>query len=330
MTALLNARAAAAIVVAAGLLTATTSNAADWKAYTYTPSAKIAVGVGLQEIADQIEAETKGDVKIRIHLGGSLPIKVTDTTQAVADGIVQLADDVFFMGSVPIGGILRLPMLITSHAEYQKALAVVMPYMVEDWDKLGVAVLGGYVYTLNNIYSVPQVTSFADLKGKKVRILAPEQAAFVEAYGGVPVTIGSPEVASALQQGVVDAVLTAGPGGGVLWGGLTKSIYRAGPDFVNGFYIVNKAAFGKLSKDSQDRVKAVVAKVAPTVTSRMEAQDDEVVSGYAQKGVTVTPPNAADVKEATAKMSPIWETWAEKRGPRYVEALKKVRAALNK
>lgn len=323
-------RHAAMAVAVAGMLLSTTVQGADWKAYTYTPSAKIVVGIGLQEIADQIEAETKGDVKIRIHLGGSLPIKVTDTTQAVADGVVQLADDVFFIGSVPIGGILRLPMLITSHAEYEKALAVVMPYMSEDWNKLGVTVLGGYVYTLNNIYSVPKVTSFADLKGKKVRILAPEQAAFVEAYGGVPVTIGSPEVASALQQGVVDAVLTAGPGGGVLWGGLAKSIYRAGPDYVNGFYIVNKAAFEKLSKESQARVQAVVAKIAPTVTSRMSAQDDEIVAGYAQKGVTVTAANADDLKEATAKMSPIWEGWAEKRGPRYVEALKKVRAALNK
>lgn len=330
MTALFNPRNMAAAVVAATMLTAPVANGAEWKAYTYTPSAKIAVGVGLQEIADQIEAETKGDVKIRIHLGGSLPIKVTDTTQAVADGVVQLADDVFFMGSVPIGGILRLPMLISNHAEYQKALAVLMPYMTEDWNKLGVMVLGGYVYTLNNVYSVPKITSFADLKGKKVRILAPEQASFVEAYGGVPVTIGSPEVASALQQGVVDAVLTAGPGGGVLWGGLTNSIYRAGPDFVNGFYIVNKEAFEKLSKESQERVKAVVARVAPTVTSRMEAQDDEVVAGYAKKGVTVTLADPEDVKQATAKMSPIWNSWAEKRGARYVEALKKVRAALGK
>lgn len=317
-------------VIALAAATMQSGHAETWKTYTYTPNDKIAAGAGLKKIASRIEEETGGALELQIHLGGSLPISVTDMTQAVGDGVVQFGDDVFFLGHVDIGGILRLPMLLTTPEEYETALEIVEPHLARAWDELGVVMLGSYYYPLTAVYSTEEVTKLADLEGKKVRTLSPEQAAFVEAYGGTSISIGSPEVASALQQGVVDAVLTATPGGGRLWGSLVDYKYELGPDFVNGFFIANKSAFNALSAENQEIVRSVVADVAPTISAQMQEEEESIDAEHESEGMVITPARSADVEEAASLMAPVWEEWAESKGETHQEVLARVREALGK
>src|SRR5689334_24368551 len=88
--------------------------AVNWIAYSYVPAATLAPAKVFQEIIERVAKETNNGFQIKYHLGGSLSIKVTDITTAVGDNVVQLADDGFQQGNVPITGILRLPMLITT------------------------------------------------------------------------------------------------------------------------------------------------------------------------------------------------------------------------
>src|SRR5689334_22948104 len=103
--------------------------AENWDLYIYNPVATVAAVKGMNVIIEQIEKETNGELKVRLHLGGSLPINTTNITQAVSDDVVQMGDDGYFTGNVPIAGILRLPMLIRTRDEYAKAAAVVDPYL---------------------------------------------------------------------------------------------------------------------------------------------------------------------------------------------------------
>ena len=41
----------------------------------------------------------------------------------------QMGDDGYFLGNVPIGGVLRLPMLLRTLADYDKAAAIMKPYL---------------------------------------------------------------------------------------------------------------------------------------------------------------------------------------------------------
>ena len=110
--------------VALGIGSQMSSQAAaaeNWDLYIYNPVATVAAVKGMNVIIEQIEKETGGELKIRLHLGGSLPINTTTITQAVSDDVVQMGDDGYFLGNVPIGGVLRLPMLIRSREEYAKA-----------------------------------------------------------------------------------------------------------------------------------------------------------------------------------------------------------------
>src|SRR5699024_8847250 len=141
----------------------------------------------------------------------------TNITQAVSQGgTIQIADDGFPYGNIPIAGILNLPMLLPTEAQFEKAVKVMRPYLLDAFAKHGIKVLAIYHYPQQVLWSSKKLTSFSDLKGLKIRVSSPQQAKFVETFGGVPVTLGTPEVAPALQRGVVDGAITASTGGGII------------------------------------------------------------------------------------------------------------------
>ena len=306
------------------------SAAENWKTYTYLPNAKLAGAEGQQRIIEAVEAAAKGEVKFQFNLAGSLPIGATDITQAVADNIVQMADDGFFLGNITIGGILRQPMLIKDTAEYAKALAIVQPHVEKAYADKGVLVLGTYNYPLITVFGAKPITSLNDIAGKKLRLTSPEQAAFLKAFGGSGITISPPEVPSALQRGAVDGVLTATSGGGRIWGDFLTHNYRLGTDFFQGFYIVNKAAFDKLTPAAQKALRDAAAKTAPEVTAQMVREDQETLDALKAKGMVVTEPKPEEVAEATKRMGQVWDDWAKSKGPEHVKVMAEVRKALGK
>ncbi len=99
--------------------------AEKWDLYVYNPVSTVAAVKGLNTAIAQIEKETGGELSIRLHLGGSLPINTTTITQAVSDDVVQMGDDGYFLGNVPIGGVLRLPLLLRTLEDYEKAAGII-------------------------------------------------------------------------------------------------------------------------------------------------------------------------------------------------------------
>jgi len=115
--------------LAAGLITTAAVQAVTWTSYTFGPSDTLGNVQGMKTIMEQIEKETDGAVTFRLHLAGQLPIKATNITQAVGEGVIQFGEDGFFLGNVPIAGILRLPMLIHGEEEFLRAQEVMRPYI---------------------------------------------------------------------------------------------------------------------------------------------------------------------------------------------------------
>ena len=304
--------------------------AEKWDLYIYNPVSTVAAVKGLNTIIEQIEKETAGELTVRLHLGGSLPINTTTITQAVSDDVVQMGDDGYFLGNVPIGGVLRLPLLIRTPADYEKAAAIMDPYLVKAFEKKGLLVLGQYLYPFQVAFSSKKLTSLADVKGQKIRVTSPEQGEFIKRLGGVPVTIGAPQVPSALDRGVVDGVLTASTGGGNIWKDLLKYNYRLGINYFNSVIIVNKERFGKLSPDVQNKVRKIVSDNMPLITQAMESEENDLTNKLAEGGMTVTKEDPRDVETGTKIISTYWEEWARSHGPDAIAALKQVRAAVGR
>lgn len=318
-------------VAAACLLIAIApARAVTWDAYTYLASSELVGVKGLNALFEQLRKETGGDLSITLHLGGSLPINATSITSTVADNVVQFGVDGFFSGNVPVAGLLRLPMLLSNMDELNKAAAIAQPYVDRAYARKGIVVLGQYIYPLQTIWSRRKLTSLADVKGQKLRVTSVEMGEFVKRFGGIALTLGSPEVPAALDRGVVDGALTATAGNAVMWKDMLKYNYRFPVQFANANIIVNREAFEALPAATQALLRKGVAAADASMTATMADEEESLTDGLRKEGMVVTVADPADVVEAGKRLAPYWDEWAKARGPEAIEALAKIRAAIGR
>ncbi|HBK08420.1 MAG TPA: ABC transporter substrate-binding protein [Acetobacteraceae bacterium] len=319
------------ILAACLLLTATAAQAATtWECYVYNPLAKQPSVDAMVRMINEIKEKTNGDVLINLHLGGSLPIKADGITAAVTDNVIQIADDGFATGTIPITGVLRLPMLLQTPADLDKAMAIVAPYLETAYGKRGISVLGQYSYPFQVLWGRKKITSLEDIKGLKLRVTSVEQGEFIRRFGGVPLTMGSPDVAAALDRGVVDGGLTASSGGGLAWHDLLKYRFAFPTSYVNSTFVVNKEALAALPPATQKIVQEAGARWSQWATKEMNRQEDEITTQFGKEGMILTDATPAEIAEATAKMQPYWDQWGKAHGPDAADALAKIRAAVGR
>jgi TRAP-type C4-dicarboxylate transport system substrate-binding protein len=304
--------------------------ATTWSAYTYMPVASVAAARALIRIIDGVKEKTNGDLVINLHLGGSLPINATNITPAVADGIVQLADDGFTTGNVPISAVLRLPLLLQSQDELAKAMEILRPHLEKAYTKKGVVLLNQYSYPFQVLWSRKKLESLDDIKGQKLRVTSVEQGEFIRRFGGVPLTMGTPDVAAALDRGVVDGCLTASSGGGVTWHDLVKYRYAFPTSYVNSNVVANKDAFEKLPAAQQAILRDAAAEAATWVIAEMQRQEDDYTAQFAKDGLILADATPEDIRRATGAMQPYWAEWAKKHGPEAVEVLGRIRTVVGR
>jgi TRAP-type C4-dicarboxylate transport system substrate-binding protein len=148
----------AALVAATGLTSAAKAETV-WKGYTYVHTATMASFQGLDRVAKAVEEATGGELKIVMNVGGSLPVKTSNITQAVGENILQFGSDGFYLGNVPIAGVMRLPMLMSNDEEFETALEIMAPYIEAAFAEKGVQVLAHYRYPIQVAWSTKEMTS---------------------------------------------------------------------------------------------------------------------------------------------------------------------------
>ena len=162
-----------------------------------------------------------------------------------------------------------------------------------------------------------------------MRVAQPEQGEFVRRFGGTSITMSAPEVPSALDRGVVDGIFTAGVGA-VLWKDQLKYGYQLIVNVNNSYFIANTEAYNKLSADLKAKLGKATTDVARWNQETMQREEAESVQVLTAAGYVFTKAKPAEVSRAVDTVKPYWDEWAKSRGPEIVEALGKVRAALNR
>jgi TRAP-type transport system periplasmic protein len=327
MTAILARALAAALLIS---IAAKAQSATVWECYVYNPLASLPSVQGVVRLIETVKQRTNGELEINLHLGGSLPIKATDITAAVGDNVVQLGDDGFATGTIPITAILRLPMLLQSYQDLDKAMAILRPHLDDAYGKRGIVVLGQYAYPFQVIWGKKKITSLADIKGLKLRVTSVEQGEFVRRFGGISLPLGSPDVAAALDRGVVEGVFTASSGGGLTWHDLLKYRYAFPTSYVNSTIVVNREAFEKLSHATQKIVRDAAAESVNWATAEMQHVEDDVTAQFGKEGMILTAASPEDIKDATDKLRPYWDEWASKHSAEAVSILHEIRAAVGR
>jgi TRAP-type C4-dicarboxylate transport system substrate-binding protein len=303
--------------------------AEQWNFYMHQSAPNFATSRGAKLFTEEIDKATGGELKVRLHLSGTLQISASNITQAVGDNVVQLGDDLFNSGNIMVAGIPRLPMLIQSYEDFAKADAVLKPYIEKAFGQKGSTVLSSYSYPMQVIWGRKKLESLDDIKGMKLRVAQPEQGEFVRRFGGTSITMSAPEVPSALDRGVVEGIFTAGVGA-VLWKDLLKYGYLLVVNVNNSYYIANTEALKKLSPDLQGKLRKVAEATARWNQDTMKKEEAESQQTLAAAGYTLTQAKPEDVTRAVSAVKPYWDEWAKTRGPDVADALAKVRAALGR
>jgi TRAP-type C4-dicarboxylate transport system substrate-binding protein len=333
MTPGVKAFAAAALFAGAYIAALSTgASAEDWKCYTYQAAPASPVNIGLQKMADNINAVTKGRVTVKCSVGGALPIDANSIAPAVTDGVLDFVSVANISGYVPLAAIGLLPGLYTSNADFDaKGWPVLKPIVDAEFDKRGIKLLGVYHYPAQIVFGAkgaPALKSLADLKGKTLRIGNPEQGELAKALGAIPVTLPTPDVSPALQRGAVQYVVTAAAAGGRLW----RDFFASGIQdqiFVATSYIaMNKKRWDALSKDEQAAIQKNVDEISAWITRSQEDDDGVAIKEFAEKDKwIIVPKSAAVAAEIKKVMEPVWKKWAEDRGPDAVKLLGDLRKA---
>jgi TRAP-type transport system periplasmic protein len=305
------------------------ANAEDWNFYMHQSAPNFATSRGAQRFTEEIEKATNGELKVHLHLAGTLQINASNITQAVGENVVQVGDDLFNSGNVPVAGIPRLPMLIQSYDDFAKADAALKPYLEKGFGQKGVTLLASYTYPLQFMWGRKKIETLGDLKGLRMRVAQPEQGEFVRRFGGTSITMSAPEVPSALDRGVVDGIFTAGVGA-VLWKDLLEYGYQLIINVNNSYFIANTEAFNKLSPELQAKVRTVAQDSARWDQETMQKEEADSVQTLTAMGYTFTKGTPDDTARAINAMKPYWDEWASSRGPDVVEALAKVRTVLGR
>lgn len=303
--------------------------AEEWNFYIHQSAPNFATSRGAQMFTEEIDKATNGALKVHLHLAGTLQINASNITQAVGEDVVQMGDDLFNSGNIPVAGIPRLPMLVQSYDDFAKADAALKPYVEKSFGQKGVTLLASYTYPLQFIWGRKKIESLADIKGLKLRVAQPEQGELVRYFGGTSITMSAPEVPSALDRGVVDGIFTAGVGA-VLWKDLLKYGYQLIVNVNNSYYIANTDAFNKLSPDLQAKLRQVAQDAARWDQETMQKEEAESVQTLTAMGYTFTKATPEEVARAVEGMKPYWDEWAKARGPDIVEALATVRKTLGR
>jgi TRAP-type transport system periplasmic protein len=303
--------------------------AEQWNFYMHQSAPNFATSRGAKLFTEQVEKATNGDLKIRLHLAGTLQINASNMTQAVGENIVQIGDDLFNSGNITVAGIPRLPMLIQSYEDFTKADAVLKPYIEKAFAQKGSTVLSSYTYPLQFVWGRKKLESLDDIKGMKLRVAQPEQGELVRRFGGVSITMSAPEVPSALDRGVVDGIFTAGVGA-VLWKDLLKFGYVLIVNVNNSYFIANTDAYRKLSPQVQSELRKAAEDAARWNEDTMKTEEAQSVELLKLAGYTFTQARPDEIARAVEAVRPYWDEWAKSRGPEAIEALGKVRTALGR
>jgi TRAP-type C4-dicarboxylate transport system substrate-binding protein len=261
--------------------------------------------------AQEIKDNTKGELDITVHSGGSL-VKHTEIPRSVKTGQVQIGE--VFLGILgnenPVYKHDNIPFLATSFEDAQKLWEAAKPEVSKQLDKDGMMLLYAVAWPAQSLYSEEPVNTLADLAGTKMRAYSPSTSRLADLMGTTPTTIQVPDIPQAFSTGIIQAMITS-PSTGVdsqAW------------DYVNNYtdiqawipkniIVVNKRAFRRLDKATQQVILDAAKHAEAAGWTKVAARAEKDKATLVENGMTVSDPSPALLKELQAIGKTMTEEW---------------------
>jgi TRAP-type transport system periplasmic protein len=217
------------------------------------------LGKAFQQLRKELRALTEGQVDVKMYDGGVAGDEMTVVRKmrvGQLDGALLTSTGLGAL--VPQVLVLQAPGLITSYPALDDVREKLAPELEALFDKAGYALISWGDSGQIRIFSQQKIQHPSDLKNVRPWVWrgSPTMKAFIEAAGANGVTLGLPEVYSALQTGMVDTVIASSIG--VLafqWHTRLKTMTKPGGGIVVGAYVIKKDRLALLPKEAQDYIR---------------------------------------------------------------------------
>jgi TRAP-type C4-dicarboxylate transport system substrate-binding protein len=284
--------------------------------------------VTLNQLAKDIEVETKGKLKIVVHPNGSL-FKAPEIMRAVESGQAQMGEVLMslLVNQHPVFGVDSLPFLATGFDDAYRLWQAQRPVLERMLDKRGLKVLYAVAWPPQGIYAKKELRSAADMKGLKWRSYNPATSKIAQVVGATPLTIQAAELSQALATGVVDSFMSSGATGvdSKVWESLTH-FHTVDAWLPKNMLVVNQKDFDKLDKATQDTVVRLAAEAEKKGWERMRSYTTESLEILRKNRMTIaapTPQLMSDMRKIGDEMLADWLKQAGPEGQEIITAYRK-------
>ncbi len=191
-------------------------------------------------------------------LSGAEIVRLVRSGQAEigAGTLTTLSGDVPILDGVDLAGLAP---------EIGKARAIakaILPTANRDLERFGVRLVITYPFPAQVLFCRQPFARLEDLKGRKIRTFGQSLVDLVTALGAQPVSIGFPEVYTALERGVVDCAITGtGSGASARWPEVTTHISNLPLSWAVAGYMVNLAWWNRLDPAVRTYLEATFAEM---------------------------------------------------------------------
>ncbi len=199
------------------------------------------------------------DTKVRLSSLGQVKLKGAAVYRQLSKGVFDVVSTVggyVVSDSQDIAG-LDFPAIANDIETAKKVVEAYSPTLEKALKKdFNSKLLAVVPYPSQILFCKEEITSLADLKGKKVRASGWTVAEFLEGVGATGITMSYSEVPQALQRGVVDCAVTGGLSGySSGWGEVSDFLY---PLPIGGWAhvvtAINQDTWNRFTKDEQQKL----------------------------------------------------------------------------
>lgn len=217
------------------------------------------LGEAFEELRKELKTRSEGEVELRMYYGGAAGDESTVVRKMRAgqlDGALLTSTGLGAL--VPQVLVLQAPGLIRSYPELDDVREAMARQFDALFDQGGYALISWGDSGQVRIFSKHKIQHPDDLQGVRPWVWrgSPTMKAFIEAAGANGVTLGLPEVYTALQTGMVDTVIASSIA--VLsfqWHTKLNTMTKPGGGIVVGAYVIKKDRLDKLPKEAQDFIR---------------------------------------------------------------------------
>ncbi len=264
--------------------------AVQWDIATGYPESSFHV-VNLHQFAREVKEATGGKLTLKIHAAGSL-VKGPGIAKAISEG--KVAGGEVFGPSLstidPVFTLDALPFFATDYATAQRLAQAARPTVRDKLKSVGYVFLYSVAWPPQGIFAARPINSTADLASLRIRENSPPVKRLAEVLGATPVTVETPDLASALAAKKIDAVFTSSAQGvdTQMWQQLPY-FYPVNAWLPRNIVMVGQKAFDALDPATRETVMKLAAAAETRGTSLSEANARSTLEQLGRAGAKVGP-----------------------------------------